>query len=343
MNSMTLTASNLIKWFQLNYKDFVRDMMQCSHHYGEDALNPYHLEGDVWTHTCMVLLEASKNPYPELLVAALLHDIGKPSCRGENHEKQRVHFFGHEPVSAFMSISIIDHIEKDFNILLRKRKIIEAIAIHTEVFKLSQDQLQERLKGNRTLTKYLFNLGDADHGGRFHEQEDSVFTKPDTLVRPLIKKKQKQVIINVGLPCSGKTSGIHKLKKEDTKQFVVSRDSLIASKFPNLTYTEAWGRVDQKEIDKELQELFKEAREHDKVIVDMTHMSRKSRRKSLSHFGSDYKKIANVYMVSLDKVYERSDNRVGKKIPQRVFYKMMRSFYPPLYDENLDEINWIFT
>ncbi len=38
----------------------------------------YHPEGDVWTHT-MMMLEGLENPTPELALGVLFHDIGKPS------------------------------------------------------------------------------------------------------------------------------------------------------------------------------------------------------------------------------------------------------------------------
>jgi poly(A) polymerase len=56
----------------------------------------YHSEGDVWTHTLLVM----KNSPPGALAqfAALLHDAGKPATRSVHGE--RVKFLGHELVSA---------------------------------------------------------------------------------------------------------------------------------------------------------------------------------------------------------------------------------------------------
>jgi predicted kinase len=70
-------------WAQFEHFDWVQTMQQC-------AQNPiYHGEGDVWTHTCMVLdamlALPEFAPLPEaekilLLSAALLHDVAKPLC-----------------------------------------------------------------------------------------------------------------------------------------------------------------------------------------------------------------------------------------------------------------------
>ena len=73
--------------------------------------NPrYHAEGDVWTHTMMVLDEAAKlrhrteNPYAFML-SALAHDFGKALCTAEINGV--VHAYEHEkaglvPVEAFV-------------------------------------------------------------------------------------------------------------------------------------------------------------------------------------------------------------------------------------------------
>ena len=159
---MEFNVHNLVKWFQLKYPKIVKSMKDANHHYSKEELNPYHLESDVFTHTMMVVLEASKNKgsmddsiYNQVLICALLHDIGKPMARRENHEKKRVNFYSHEPLSAFLAIDILKAIEEDFKISIEKRLVLEAIAMHTEVFKLTKEKLEERLVNNPILAKVL--------------------------------------------------------------------------------------------------------------------------------------------------------------------------------------------
>jgi poly(A) polymerase len=51
----------------------------------------YHPEGDVWTHT-LLLLDKLRDPTPELAVGALLHDVGKPPTF---RVAERIRFDGH--------------------------------------------------------------------------------------------------------------------------------------------------------------------------------------------------------------------------------------------------------
>jgi len=57
----------------------------------------YHPEGDVWTHTVLMLNELT-NPSVDLALSVLLHDSGKPATRTE--EAGRIRFQGHAQVGA---------------------------------------------------------------------------------------------------------------------------------------------------------------------------------------------------------------------------------------------------
>jgi len=342
---MEFNVHNLVKWFQLKYPKVVKSMKEANHHYSGEELNPYHLESDVFTHTMMVVLEASRykgamddNLYNQVLICALLHDIGKPMARRENHEKKRVNFYSHEPLSAFLAIDILNKIEEEFKITVDRRVVLEAIAMHTEVFKLTMEKLEERLINNPILAKVLMSLSNADHSGRFYDMGDRITegVSPKITFDP---KKEKKVIVNVGLPCAGKST------TSNRKGFsVISRDDIVmelALEQGITEYNKAFDVVDQEEVDRQLNKrtsLY--IREEKDVLIDMTNMSRKARKKRLRPF-KDYHKVAHVYMTSLLNIEERNKLREGKTIPAYVIEKMCKSFYPPLYDE-FDEIIWRF-
>jgi len=60
----------------------------------------FHPEGDVWTHT-VLMLNQLRDPSPELALAVLFHDIGKPATRTETGG--RIRFRGHAQVGADMA------------------------------------------------------------------------------------------------------------------------------------------------------------------------------------------------------------------------------------------------
>ena len=76
----------------------------------------FHPEGDVWTHTCLMLDELAAPRDPELALAVLLHDIGKPAtyCElpGEDAGATRIRFPSHAPVGAEMAEAILTRLRQ---------------------------------------------------------------------------------------------------------------------------------------------------------------------------------------------------------------------------------------
>lgn len=322
--------NDFVKWFQLNYPKLVGAMKSCSHHYDKQNLNPYHLEDDVWTHTMMVCQKA-ENESRHVQIAALLHDIGKVLTRKENHEKKRVSFFGHESMSAFLSLDILKELKLSDSQIV---EIFQLICLHTEPFKLTEDELNKRLVFNIDLAEKLVRLNKVDGDGRFYDNESDreVFLSPQ--VSNDCNKKSSEVTFLVGLPCSGKST----FAKE--ADIVLSRDDLVEELGTGDTYLECWKTVDQKEVDKELQSRFRKlVKEGKSFTIDMTNLSRKSRRKWLNQLPACYSKKAVVLLTGLAELQKRNEAREGKTIPEDVIENMCKSFYPPMFDE-FNTIEW---
>lgn len=63
----------------------------------------FHPEGDVFTHTKLLLENLKPDPSPELAMAVLLHDIAKPATQTF---EDRIRFNGHDKVGAMMAETI---------------------------------------------------------------------------------------------------------------------------------------------------------------------------------------------------------------------------------------------
>lgn len=85
----------------------------------------YHPEGDVFTHTKLVLEKLPPNPSPTLVFAALFHDIGKPVTFTNGPD--RIAFCNHDKVGAELADSICQRLR--FSNTERER-IVEMIRRH---------------------------------------------------------------------------------------------------------------------------------------------------------------------------------------------------------------------
>ncbi len=66
----------------------------------------FHPEGDVWTHT-LLLLEGLRQPTAAVALGALLHDVGKPPTY---RVAERIRFDGHDELGAKMAVRILERL-----------------------------------------------------------------------------------------------------------------------------------------------------------------------------------------------------------------------------------------
>ena len=166
------------------------------HNFDDKDLNPYHLESDCWSHTMMVCKISQIEEYDKVVqISALLHDIGKPSVRRVNPRNNHVQFFGHESVSAYMSIEILKKMI-DEN-MITKEEAIEVfllIALHS-VFHKDKNivTLFEKFRNHKTLYLHLVDLNKCDNLGRFCEEWKNIYQK-ESILRG-ISKEMKDTLL----------------------------------------------------------------------------------------------------------------------------------------------------
>ena len=103
--------------------------------------------------------------------------------------------------------------------------------------------------------------------------------------------KQPYVITLVGHPLVGKSFEINNILNDTNHVInVISRDDLLLEVAGTNDYTEAWENVDQNEVNILLKESINNASvDSNNVIIDMTNMTKKGRKKHLEKFKNFYK------------------------------------------------------
>lgn len=102
----------------------------------------FHPEGDVWTHTRLMVSLLPEQVSAPLILSVLLHDIAKPATYSFDEKAQRIRFSGHEKLGAEMAESILSRLR------FSRREIdqtVEAVANHM-AFKDVQQMRPARLR-----------------------------------------------------------------------------------------------------------------------------------------------------------------------------------------------------
>lgn len=158
---------------------------------------------------------------------------------------------------------------------------------------------------------------------------------------------KKEIIFLVGLPGSGKSTFIKKLKhKSPDKEYVIaSHDDILmnlASKV-GMGYTDAYAHFNfMKEIMPAYIRTIKKAVKGGRnIIIDCTNMKKRDRTEVLDMIPSDYRKIAIVFNVSPDELKKRLEKRAketGKHIPDEAIEAMRNYYTPPSREEGFNKI-----
>ncbi len=80
----------------------------------------FHPEGDVWTHT-LLMLEAMREPSPPLAWGVLLHDVAKPPTF---RKAERIRFDGHAELGAKMAVAILHRLHHSNETSERVRSLV---------------------------------------------------------------------------------------------------------------------------------------------------------------------------------------------------------------------------
>lgn len=366
--SFDIKHNHQVAWFQRTFPELAASMRQSSHHYNDQHLNPYHLEGDVLCHTMMVCLQASKIAPTNTAVkwAALLHDTGKPLARAVNEETKRVSFYGHGGISAFIAMHVLDSVDVTHE---QRVHIHKLIACHDELFHLAKGfkagvsdsvklDISRHFVGDADLLHDLVYQSVADATGRFYQDGlddvhyDELF-KLHHLNRESFNVshtgRKKKVTVLVGMPCSGKSTWCDEHAGD---AIVVCRDDIIEQMGIDLgcdSYSSAWKKIHENAewknvLAAKFEQAMQNASRSDRdVVIDMTNMTRTGRRGIIHRFNK-HSPQAVVFLTGIEESLTRNHRRreeTGKYVPPNIFVDMARRYSLPMYFEGFDNITFV--
>lgn len=126
---------------------------------GFNQNNPYHIY-DVLTHTAHVV--QAIEPVPDLRLAALLHDTGKPSCYTQ--DERGGHFYGHAKVSAALADRALRRLKYD---TATREKVVALITAHDIPIQDTENAVRRALRRYTPALYYdLLSLHRADNAGQ---------------------------------------------------------------------------------------------------------------------------------------------------------------------------------
>jgi hypothetical protein len=329
---MTTVRDSLINAF-IRECPTLFDAMQATEQSNTSKPSPYHAENSVWTHTFGVMsyiAYSATNPDDKLvlLYTALLHDIGKVSTATFNPKHERNSFHGHEGVSAYLALDILPKLSKHVNLPSDKYLLVfRLIALHGQHIEHS------------SVSKLLEIFRTADKFGAVRDPLRDIHEQYDIPKYFVPKVATKTCTILCGLPNSGKTTYVATAGFD----YIISRDQCIEDMYVEMfgykdTYNTMYTVVTNSysiSLAEMLQDRIMEARKYSNIAIDMTMMSRKSRRSmmySLPGFSFSCMLFVRSVADSL------ATPRTGKTIPESVFQSMMSSFTYPQIQEGFTSV-----
>jgi predicted kinase len=367
--------SDIFELFISMKPEVVYTMKSCDHGINLHLPNPYHMEGDVWTHTCLsynALLSIPEyyklNSFQKSLacLAILCHDIGKPFSRKIN-EVNYCTFYNHESRSVIETISIVDFLNENYHLTAQLFYwLLLIINLHSEYWKENCDlnKIYADLDYNDILLDVYKVITRADSLGQITSSSiglksnifDLTFEKPDNIIE--FDDTKPTVYLMIGSPASGKDTiasnllenvsivSYDKLRVELYKQSFINENKL-KDLSPNELYNNAWKWCNDKRIQLndpmygEIKDLLASGRN---VAISNTNMTNKSRKPHIERLRKEYGYTINIVAcfvcVDIIDLWERDENRKDedKSVGEKVITKMYYSFELPTFSEGYDNI-----
>ena len=157
--------------------------------------------------------------------------------------------------------------------------------------------------------------------------------------------KTKKLYILIAPPCSGKSTWVRNKIATLNCPYIASTDDIITSMYPDLTYNEAYAKVNFKEAKRLMREGVADAfKQGNDIIIDRTNMSIKTRKEFIKSVDDTYEKIAVVFPWDKDTFIKRNESRMiteGKFISLKLWEDFCSNYQRPTKEEGFDKIEFL--
>ena len=347
---------DFIKWNPI----LVREMENCSHHFNLRNPNPYHLEGSVLNHTCMVYNNIYDSHIHKLF--AICHDIGKVYTRYIDGD--RVRMSGHELAGIQDTIDFLFYLGCDYPTIY-----CELLTLISNHMNFISDQMKEKDKiklcnNNQSFIELAEDCSIADKRGSITSDKDmkSGSTSIDTEQisdsdEPIFDVSHCNIILMCGIPGSGKDY-IASRRFPDAK--IVSWDNIRIRLYKDYLkernmgfpsseaelYNQAFNFVNKNKINlnsylkEEVESVLKSG--YNQVIVSNTNLTRKRRRSTINLLSKLADKIGAMYVVAdYNTALRRNTERKSKQISESTICKMSLNQQMPTLFDGFDDIEFV--
>ena len=134
----------------------------------------WHPEGDVYTHTCIMLEMLADDAPLELCLAVLLHDIAKPPCQTFD---DRIRFNGHDAMGAEMAEAILRRLRYPNDVI---DAVVPMVARHMQFMNVQADAHREAeaLHGRADLLRRKWSCTASIADRRTASRTTTSFSRP---------------------------------------------------------------------------------------------------------------------------------------------------------------------
>lgn len=356
----------LFKEFQTWNPGIVAKMKECSHHFSPSHLNKWHLEDDVWTHTCLAYKELincgcwSQKNQAILGISVLCHDIGKIYTR-HSPKPGKIAMYNHSFASVQDTIQFIRHLRgtKFLSGLLINEVyyyVLNLVGNHMD-FMMNPGKREALCNNDRYLYDISVILMNCDKNGSIStekQEETNCHIKGEVVQLP--DMDLGEIVFMCGPPASGKdtmadfSSSKNKIVSLDKVRMQVFEDSDDPGVYDTKEkYIAAFKYCNEKKIDLSsflIDDIVNGFKEYSTVVISNTHLTRKLRMGIINQIKQKKelrdKKISAVYLCcDREELYKRDIERKDKTVGSEVIDKFLFNQQPPTADEGFNNIIYL--